>query len=84
MSNCNHNMEFGSFDKAVKCVNKVLKAVEDVCKQIWENNCKRCKLRKLDPSFKVIMCKYPERINCTNKNNCTFESCPLIHRRCYV
>jgi len=71
----------GLFEMAMKKVNKALEATDITCKHIWESNCKKCKMRKPDPPFKAILCKYPGRLNYVNKDNCTFGSCPFVHRR---
>jgi len=72
---------FANFTEVASAINRSLVAAKAIAKYVWVYNCERCGLRKFDPYFKVVMCKYPEQINCTNKNNCTYEYCPLIKRQ---
>lgn len=73
-------VRLGLFDKAIASINKMLERTEDVCKEMWDASHKECQLRNDGETEEIIMCGYPERINSTTKNNCTYESCPLIWR----
>ena len=74
-------IDLGLFGKAViDSINDLLKMAEEICKETWQDNHEDCPLRSNSETIGVIMCGYPERINSTRENNCTYESCPLIDR----
>jgi len=73
--------ELKSFDEVAKSINRSIAASDAINKYVWASNCKKCKWRPKDPIGKAIRCRYPERINNVNENNCRYEVCPLIHRQ---
>lgn len=72
--------EPGLFDRSIISINSMLERAKEVCKELWQDSCEECKFRSQGETEEIIMCKYPERINSIRENNCTYESCPLIHK----
>lgn len=74
-------IELGLFGRVViDNINETLGMAEDMCKELWQDNHEDCPLRENSPVGEFLRCGYPERINSTRENNCTYESCPLIHK----
>jgi hypothetical protein len=74
-------VEAGLFGEAVIGeINETLKMAEKICKELWQDNHGDCPLRRNGETEEIIMCRYPERINSTRENNCTYKYCPLINR----
>ena len=68
------------FNKIVDSINERLKAADEVCRKAWHYNHGKCPLQDDGETEEIIVCGYPERINSTRENNCTYESCPLVHK----
>jgi hypothetical protein len=76
-----NGVELGLFGESVIGeINEILATAESVCKEFWQDNHEDCPLREDGPTEGIIMCRYPERINSTRENNCTYKYCPLINR----
>lgn len=75
-----NKIRLGLFDRSIASINSMLERTEEVCKELWQDNHGECMLRSNGETEEIIMCGYPERINSTRKNNCTYEDCPLILR----
>jgi len=80
---CERMKKPNPFDKSVQAINNILASAHSICKQEFQERCVKCTLRKEpeDPDHgDVVQCRYPERINCVNVDNCTYKWCPLIKR----
>ena len=71
----------GGFKREIEGINKVFQDVDSFCKRWFEKACKGCDLGEPSGITGAVICGFPERINSTHQDNCTFESCPLIKRR---
>jgi len=64
---------------AITLINKMRAAHDELCEALFADNRHFCELHKVKNNG-TIMCKYPERINYTDEDNCTYKDCPLIIR----
>lgn len=74
----------GSFDQIASIINNMIKTTDAIYEVLWKEHCEECSLREepKDPAHgDAVKCKYPERINYINVDNCKYKWCPLIKRR---